>query len=388
MLFAHVHHGDRQAEYAARRVVQPVVGHRPGVFHVGGAARAADGEFVEDRGARGQDLTHRGRDGFRVQERKGLADAAADVLLGGQGVDTFQRGVDHHVAKIRVQDREPDGRLGHELHGQREVPLDAAQERTVAGDAQSVDVPELVVEPHVAELHQAGAAVLVAYGEDACPAPAALHDLGEQAEDEVDVLRGDQKLRGTLPERLLGGEPEQFLGLGAPQADPALGVDHHRGNRQGVQKAAGLGYRARRQARPRRTDRIHPDTSPESPGSEGRLKKISPVRDVIDSIEDEYFVSRSPGVWCGPDSRPCCLQTPHGILCPFPGEGHMRFLRCWWAAPAQGRWVYRAPVIARPSTAAGDSCDSRKPDRGIQVTALVESSALVTTSGPGLTSTR
>ncbi len=201
---------------------------------------AADRELVEQRHASGRDLAHRGLDHIDVQERQCLADPAAEELVGGEAVDPLQRGVDQDVAQLGVQHGQPDRGLCHQPHRQCEVALHAAHGRLVAGESQRVDAALLVEQPHIAELHQPTGAVLVPHGEDPGPGAVARHDLREEPEDQVDVLVRDQQPGRGPAQRLLRAPPEQFLGLRAPQHDPSVGAQHHRGHAQHIQQTARL----------------------------------------------------------------------------------------------------------------------------------------------------
>ncbi len=153
-------------------------------------------------------------------------------------VDPFQSGVDQPVAEIGVQQGESDRRLGHQLLRDGQAALHVVQRALVDGDPQRVHVPQVVLQPYVAELHPPRPAVAVPDGEGPGPVLSGRHHGGEQLGRPVPVLLAEQQPGGVPAQRLLGGEPEGVGGLWAPEHDPALDVHHDRGDVQEVQQAA------------------------------------------------------------------------------------------------------------------------------------------------------
>jgi hypothetical protein len=207
---------------------------------------APDGLPVEDRGAGGQNLAHRGLDGLRVQKRQGLAGVPAHVLGGRQAIDTLQRRIDGGIPQICVHHGQPDGGLGNQPGGQRQVPLDPAQCRLAGRQAEGIQTSLLVLQPHAAEFHQPGAAVPVPYGKDSGPASLALDDLVEQPDHQLQVFLVDQQPAREPAQRLNGGIAEEVLGLRTPQHDPPVRVQHDSGDSQHIQQTTRLGRRSLR----------------------------------------------------------------------------------------------------------------------------------------------
>lgn len=165
VLFGDVDDGNGDSQRPPGRVVEPVEGDRPGVVPVRIGGRTAGDEPVQLGPAGGQDLAHGRFDGRSVQTGEGLVDAAADVPGGGQAVDPFQGRVDQDVAELGVEDGQADRGLGDQPHGQGQVAFHAPQGGLVGGDAEGVEAPLAVLQPHVAEFRRPGAAVLVPHGE-------------------------------------------------------------------------------------------------------------------------------------------------------------------------------------------------------------------------------
>lgn len=192
--------------------------------------------LVEQRGAGGEYLAQGGLDGLDVGEGQGLPQVAADVVFGGYAVDALQCGIDQEIAQVGVHEGEADRGLVDQPLGEGQVGLDALEQVVVGRDAEGVDIPEIVQQPHVAELHQAGAAVLVPDGEGAGPAPAGRHHLREQTLDGLQVLRVYEQSRCVLTQGLFRGVAEEILGLRSPEHDAPAGVQDHRGNAQHIQQ--------------------------------------------------------------------------------------------------------------------------------------------------------
>lgn len=111
----------------------------------------------------------------------------------------------------------------------------------------------VIHEPHIAQLHQPYAAVLVPDGEGAAPAAAGLHDPGEPSDHQIPVLLVYEQGRRVPPERFLGGVAVQVLGLWAPQHDPPIGVQQDGGHTEEVHQPARLWRHSLRLAGLRRT---------------------------------------------------------------------------------------------------------------------------------------
>ncbi|GAA3035940.1 hypothetical protein GCM10020000_11840 [Streptomyces olivoverticillatus] len=231
-----------QAQHVPAGVLQPVVRDQPGPLAAGGL-RAAHDELVHQGGTGPEHLEHGRLDPVDLRERQHVAHVPAGVGLGGQAVDALQGRVDHDVPQLGVHDGEADRGLGHQAEREGEVPFGDAQDLLVGGDAEGVEVAVPVLQPHVAEFHQPGAAVLVPGGEDTGPLRAR-HHLAEELEDRVPVLLGDEQPGGVLPQRLTGAPAEEPLGGRGPQDDPTLLVEHHRGHAEHVEQAAGGAYGA------------------------------------------------------------------------------------------------------------------------------------------------
>ncbi len=158
----------------------------------------------------------------------------------GKAVDLLESGVDGQVPQSGVENRDPDGGLGDQPRGERDIALHLAQPERVGTEPEGVEVTVVVQQPHVAQLHQPRAAVLAPDGKRAAPAPAGLHDLGELGDHPLPLLFVNEQLCGVLPERLLGGVAVQLLGLRTPQNDPPLGVQQHRRDTEEVHQPARL----------------------------------------------------------------------------------------------------------------------------------------------------
>ncbi len=237
--FANVDDGGGQADHPAGGVVQPVVRHGPGALVVRIGTGADDDVPVGHRLPGLQGLAHPGFDGLGVQEGEDLADAPAQMFGGRAAVDAFQRRVHGHVAQVGIEDGQADRGLGDQACGEGDAPLDPCHRRLVHGQAQGVGVPEVVEQPHVAELHQPCAAVLVPDRKGSGPVGAGLHGLGEQRDHPVPVLLVDQQARREPAQRLLRAVAEQFLRLGAPEDHAPVCVEDHRGDAQQVEQAGG-----------------------------------------------------------------------------------------------------------------------------------------------------
>lgn len=188
----------------AARSLQPVVRRRPGVIVVGVGGGPAHDRLIDLRDTGGQHLVHHRLDRLGVEEGQRLADPSADVRLGGDAVDALQRRIDGHIAQVGVQHGQTDGRLRDQTGGEGHIPLHLAQGGLVGGEPEGVDVAAVVGEPHIAELQQPGAAVLVPDGEDPGPGLPAVHHPGEQLEHAVEVLLGHQQPGRVLAECLPG----------------------------------------------------------------------------------------------------------------------------------------------------------------------------------------
>ncbi len=208
---------------------------------LGVGRRAPHVVLVEQRGAGGEHLAQGGLDGVDVGQRQGLPQPAADVVLGRGGVDPLQRRVDQQIAQIRVQQSEADRGLADQPLAQRQIGLHALEQGVVGGDAQGVDVTEVVQQPHVAELRQPGAAVLVPHGEGAGPVPAGLQHLREQLNHGRQLVGADEQPRRVRAERLLGGVAEELLRLWGPEHHAPAGVDDHRRHAQHIEQAGRTG---------------------------------------------------------------------------------------------------------------------------------------------------
>ncbi len=230
--------GVGQTQHPPAGVLQPVVRDGPGVLVVGIVGWPADDVPVHHRLARLQD-TPQTRLGVRVQEGQDLTDGPAETLGGGLTGDAFQRGIHGQVPQVRIQNGEPDRGLGHQTHGQGRIPLDPLHGCLVRGETQGVGLTEVVQQPHVAELHEAGTAVLVPDREGPGPVRAGFQDLGEQLDHLVLVLLVDRQGSRVLAQCLRCGPAEQFLGLRTPEDHLALGVQHHRGDAEQIEQAAG-----------------------------------------------------------------------------------------------------------------------------------------------------
>ncbi len=148
----HDRHGD--AHHRADGVLQPVQRERPGVLLVR-VGRGPPGRRQVDHGPpRLQYPARRLLQGAGVHQRQYLADRPAEVFLGRQSVHPGQGRVDRDVPQLRVHDGEPDRGLPDHPRGQRHVLLQPAHRRPVDREPQRVDVPPVVQEAHVAELHQ------------------------------------------------------------------------------------------------------------------------------------------------------------------------------------------------------------------------------------------
>ncbi len=245
VLLGDVDDRDGHAQHGLERVLQPVQRDRPGVVLVRVGRGAADRGLVDDRRAGVQDPACRGLQGLDVHLRHHFVDRAAQVLLGRHAVDLLQGRVDRDVPQLGVQHGQPDRGLRDHPRRQRHLPLQPVHGRLVGAQPQRVDIPLIVQQPHVAELHEPCAAVLAADGEGPRPALPGAHDVREQFDHEVDMLFVDHDPGGVLPERLPRLVPEQLLRLRAPQHDAALGVEDHRGHAQDIEQPA----RSRRPAR-------------------------------------------------------------------------------------------------------------------------------------------
>ena len=72
---------------------------------------------------------------------------------------------DEDVEQVGVNDVHSPARPGDKRLGGGEVPLGLFEGAVIGGDAEGVDIAAVVQQPHIAEFHRAGAAVLVPYGE-------------------------------------------------------------------------------------------------------------------------------------------------------------------------------------------------------------------------------
>lgn len=241
MLRGDVDEFDRDPERPPRLVLQAVVRDRPRVLTPGVGRGGGEDELVQQRVTAVQYAAHRGLDPDGVHEAQHLTDGPPDMLLGGPAVHALKCGVDHEIPQVGVHDAQADRGLRDQPGGEREVAFHGPQDGAVGGDAERVVVPVRALQPHVAELHQAGAAVLVADGEGPGPPRALRHHLGEQCDDEVPVPFVDHQ-PGRVPSHgLPGAVAEDLLGLGAPEDHAPLRVEHHRRDAQRVQQAAGRG---------------------------------------------------------------------------------------------------------------------------------------------------
>ena len=245
MTLSDVDDGIGEAQHPPTGILQPVVRDGPGMLVVGIGGGTTDDVAVHDRLARLQDTAQTCL-GVRVQEGQDLSGRPAETLGGGLTGNAFESGIHGQVPQLRVQNGQPDRGLGHQTHGQGGISLDPLHGRLVRGKAQGIGVTDGVQQPHVAELHQAGAAVLVPDREGPGPVGAGFHDLGEQPDHLVLVLLVDRQRSRVLPQRFCRGVAEQFLGLRAPEDHLARRVQHHRGNAEQIQQTTGRRGRTRR----------------------------------------------------------------------------------------------------------------------------------------------
>lgn len=241
----------------------------------------------------------------------------ADVVLGRGGVDALQCRVDQQIVQVGVEEGEADRGLVDQPLAQRQVGLDTLEQGVVGRDAQGVGIPEIVQQPHVAELGQPGAAVLVPYGEGAGPAPAGLQHLGEQLRHGRQVLGVDEQPRRVRAEGLLGGVAEEVLGLRGPEDDAPVGVEDHRGHAQHVQQAG----RARRLGAVPATVGLEGFGFCCHPSSSATGRQGMPTSDIHPRVPR----LRRPAPPCSPCSGPCARLGP----CASGGQAGTWSCRGW-----------------------------------------------------------